>query len=54
LSYVGALRIFSFWIANGTVGLSLLEGIGLFLYIEKPSGLEQAYAICANVIEMDD
>jgi len=26
-SFGGALRTFSFWIANGTVGYPLLEGI---------------------------
>lgn len=53
--FSGALRTFSFWIANGTVGLPLLEGIDyrpeLFA---SPSVMEQAYAIFANVIELSD
>jgi hypothetical protein len=53
--FSGALRTFSFWIANGTVGLPLLEGIDyrpeLFA---SPSLMEQAYAIFANVIVLSD
>ncbi|MFD1887621.1 DUF7677 family protein [Paenibacillus wenxiniae] len=53
-SFSGALRTFSFWIANGTVGLPLLKGIDYSCIFEEPSALEQAYAIFANVIEMDE
>ncbi|MDR6879533.1 hypothetical protein [Bacillus sp. 3255] len=53
-SFSGALRTFSFWLANGTVGLPLLEGIDYSCIFEEPSALERAYAIFANVIEMDD
>ncbi|WP_183192586.1 DUF7677 family protein [Brevibacillus fluminis] len=53
-SFSGALRAFSFWIANGTVGLPLLEGIDYSCIFNEPSALEQVYAIFANVIEMDD
>ncbi|MEW4369980.1 DUF7677 family protein [Paenibacillus kandeliae] len=53
-SFSGALRTFSFWMANGTVGLPLLEGIDYSCIFEEPSALEQAYAIFANVIEMDE
>ncbi|NOU95680.1 hypothetical protein GC093_20980 [Paenibacillus sp. LMG 31456] len=53
-SFSGALRTFSFWIANGTVGLPILEGIDYSCIFEEPNALEQAYAIFANVIEMDD
>ena len=53
--FSGALRTFSFWIANGTVGLPVLEGIDyrpeLFA---SPSVMEQAYAIFANVVELSD
>lgn len=52
-SFSGALRTFSFWIANGTVGLPLLEGIDYTCIFDEPSALEQVYAIFANVIEMD-
>jgi len=54
-SFSGALRQFSFWIANGTVGYPLLENIDyISVFREEPSLLEQAYAIFANNIEMDD
>jgi hypothetical protein len=53
-SFSGALRTFSFWIANRTVGLPVLEGIDYSCIFEEPSALEAAYAIFANNIEMDD
>lgn len=50
--FSGALRTFSFWIANGTVGHPLLEGIDYRSeMLASPSLMEQAYAIFANVIE---
>lgn len=50
--FSGALRTFSFWIANGTVGYPLLEGIAYRPeMLESPGLMEQAYAIFANVIE---
>ncbi|MGK5010137.1 DUF7677 family protein [Janthinobacterium sp. MDB2-8] len=53
--FSGALRTFSFWIANRTVGLPLLEGIDYrSAILESPSLMEQAYAIFANVIELSD
>jgi hypothetical protein len=53
-SLSGALRTFSYWIANGTVGHPLLEGVEYSsLLSDEPSALEQTYAIFANVIEMD-
>lgn len=54
-SFSGALRTFSFWIANGTVGHPLLEEIDYGdLLTNEPSALEATYAIFANVIELDD
>lgn len=51
--FPGALRTFSFWIANGSVGLPLLEGIDYRPeMLASPSLMEQAYAIFANVIEL--
>src|SRR5215218_2062141 len=53
-SFSGALRTFSFWVANGTLGLPVLDGIEYrFILSEEPSALEQVYAIFANVIELD-
>ena len=48
-----AIRQFSFWIANRTVGLPLLDNIDYSCIFEEPSALEQTYAIFANVLELD-
>ena len=53
-SFCGALRTFSFWIANGTVGMPLLEGVDYTSIFSEPSALEMAYAIFANVVELDE
>jgi hypothetical protein len=54
-SFSGALRTLSFWIANGTVGLLLLEGIDYGkIPLAEPSALERVYAIFVNVIEVDE
>lgn len=53
--FSGALRSFSFWIANGSVGFPLLQDIDYRqTMIEEPSMLETAYAIFANVLELDE
>jgi hypothetical protein len=53
-SFSGALRTFSFWIANKTVGHPMLDGIDYSCIFNEPSALESVYAIFANVIELDD
>ena len=54
-SFSGALRTFAYWVANGTLGQPVLDGIDYsFVLSEEPSALEEVYAIFANVIEMDD
>lgn len=53
-SVSGALRTFSFWMANGTVGLPILEGVDYSCIFREPSALEQAYAIFANVLEVGE
>lgn len=51
----GAFRTFSFWVANGTVGDRLLDGIDYrSVLLREPSALERVYAIFANVLECDD
>ncbi|MBS0660074.1 MAG: hypothetical protein JSR82_17685 [Verrucomicrobia bacterium] len=52
-SVSGAFRTFSFWIANGTIGQPLLEGIDYSCIFEEPSALERVYGIFANVLEVD-
>lgn len=53
-SFSGALRTFSFWIANGTVGHPWLDQVDYSCILHEPSALEQVYAIFANVIEVDE
>lgn len=53
-SVSGAVRQFSYWIANGTVGYPLLEGVDYIeAFRESPSLLETAYAVFMNNLEMD-
>jgi hypothetical protein len=49
----GAIRLFSFWIANRTVGQPLLDDVDYACIFEEPSALELTYAIFANVLELD-
>ena len=53
-SFSGALRTFSFWVANGTVGHPLLDDVDYSCIFEEPSALQRVYAIFANVIELDE
>ena len=48
------IRTFSFWVANRTVGMPVLEGIDYSCIFSEPSALEQAYAIYCNVLDLDD
>ncbi len=52
-SFSGALRTFTYFIASGTH--YQLKGVEyLKLFGEEPSAIEQAFAIFANVIELDE
>lgn len=53
-SVSGAVRFFSFVLANGTVSTTILEGGDYSGVFEEPSALEQIYAIFMNVLEVDD
>ena len=53
-SVSGAIRTFAYWIANRSVGSPLLAGIDYACIFEEPSALEQAFAIFANVLELDE
>lgn len=54
-SVSGAVRQFSFWIANGTVGYPLLNGIDYFdEFRESSSLLETVYAIFINNLEVNE
>lgn len=51
----GALRQLGYWIGTGTLGYPLLEGIDWVpLAHDEPSLLEQALAIWANTLLLDD
>ena len=52
-SLSGSVRLFSFWVANGTVGHPLLDEVDYTCIFEEPSALEQALAIFSNVLELD-
>ena len=53
-SFIYHIRTFSYWMANRTVGMSILEGVDYSCIFEEPSALEAAYAIYCNVLELDD
>ncbi|MGE0327249.1 MAG: hypothetical protein AB7S68_33305 [Polyangiaceae bacterium] len=53
-SLSGAVRLFSFWIANGTAGHPLLDDVDYACIFEEPSALEATYAIFMNCLELDD
>jgi len=54
-SVSGAVRQFSYWLANGTVGHPLLEGVDYFdAFRESPSLMEIVYAIFMNNLELDE
>ena len=52
-SFSGALRTFAYFMSSGTH--YMLEGVEyLDLYGNEPSAIEQAHALYANVIEIDN
>jgi hypothetical protein len=51
----GAIRRFAGWVARGSVGHPMLEGINYWDELkESPSQMETCFAIFANVLELDD
>jgi hypothetical protein len=51
----GAIRRFAGWVANGSVGHPLLQGIEYWTALEEsPSQMETCFAIFVNVLELDD
>jgi hypothetical protein len=50
-----ALRFFAFYLAEGTLVMDLLEGIDYrSVLLTYGSGLEQVFAIFANVLDVDE
>ena len=50
----GAIRTLSFWMANKSLAHPSLEKVDYSCIFHEPSALEQAYAIYANVLEIND
>ena len=51
----GAFRRFAGWIARGSVGHPLLDGINYWDELkDSPSQMEICFAIFANVLELDE
>ena len=54
-SVSGAIRQFSYWVGNGTVGNPILKDVDYrSILTQEPSALEAAFAIFANVLEFDE
>lgn len=50
----GAIRRFAGWVARGSVGHPLLEGVDYWPELQdSPSQMETIFAIFANVLELD-
>ncbi|MBB2940379.1 hypothetical protein FB565_000083 [Actinoplanes lutulentus] len=50
-----AIRFFAFYLANGTLVMDLLEDFDYRpILMSHGSGLEQAFAIFANVLDVDE
>lgn len=51
----GALRRFAGWVARGSVGHPILDGINYWDELKgSPSQMEICFAIFANVLELDE
>ncbi|WP_245687316.1 DUF7677 family protein [Streptacidiphilus griseoplanus] len=51
----GAIRRFAGWVARGSVGHPLLQGINYWDELEdSPSQMETCFAIFVNVLELDE
>jgi hypothetical protein len=52
---VGAIRRFAGWVASGSVGRPMLEGINYWDELrDSPSQLETCFAIFVNDLDLDD
>ncbi|MFG1948736.1 hypothetical protein [Nonomuraea sp. NPDC048826] len=51
----GAIRRFAGWVARGSVGHPMLEGVNYWDELkDSPSQMETCFAVFANVLELDD
>lgn len=49
----GSVSRFALWLANGTAGLPVLDGVDYRCVFDEPSALEAAFAVYLNVLEVD-
>jgi hypothetical protein len=49
----GSVRQFAYWVANGSVGHPLLDGVDYRCIFEEPSAFEAAFAVFCNNLEVD-
>jgi hypothetical protein len=51
----GAIRRFAGWVARGSLGYPILEGINYWDELkDSPSQMEICFAVFANVLELDE
>ena len=48
------LRLFAFYLSNGTLCAEVLRGIDYSEILHEPSALEMIFAIFANTLEIDE
>ncbi|WP_442582761.1 DUF7677 family protein [Mesorhizobium sp. ASY16-5R] len=49
----GAIARFSLWVANGSVGHPLLQGVDYSDVRDEPSAMEMLYTVFTNNLELD-
>ena len=49
----GAITQFALWLANGTVGHPLLQGVDYRDALREPSAMEMVHAVFLNTLELD-
>lgn len=54
VSVRSAIRQFSLWVANRSVGKPILDGVDYSCIFEEPSAMEAAFSVFLNVLELDD
>ncbi|NTF42395.1 MULTISPECIES: hypothetical protein [Rhizobium] len=50
----GAIARFSLWIANGSVGYPLLEGVDYSEVLHEPSAMETLFTVFTNNMELNE
>jgi hypothetical protein len=50
----GDLRLFAFYLANGTLALDILSAENFEGFFDHPSAVEMVFAVWSNVLELDE